>query len=392
VNTSLRNYGWFALAAIALSALLVTGISWVLLDVSVRAARLQDAGALADVIAREISVLASGDRDGVPATPDKLGPVLSRMRPGDSYLGIRQMTRDQSVTLAFAGEPPRAGGLMLTRPIEGTPWELVLWRPHEPLGLPAGNNALYAVLLIVAFLIPVFAVLFAHQAIWRAIDHDLRSVARIFQDMRDGNLRVDYPMKLTESRAIFNYLRRTGQKLVTQQKRFRDLSLYDHLSRLHNRRAFEKKLAELFDRFRSTGPSSVLIIDLDRFKQVNDRHGHDTGDALIAEFSAILRALVRSGDFVARIGGDEFCVIFPHTPADLAVTRVQRLRDELPKTLALTPTYSHPLSWTAGLADMLSTDKRYDQVLWRADQALLRAKELGRNRTCVHLAGDIAEA
>ncbi len=395
-NTSLRRFAWLALGLVLLSVVLVAAISYALLEASTYAVRKQETEILAGTIAARIVPRIAGAAPAEPLSPHDPDPqkfqrTLAQLRPAGTYLGVREISGDQSVTLAFAGEPPRPGGLTTTHAIAGTPWELVLWRPVEGNGLGPREKAIFAVVLLAAVLIPVLGTVYVHRAIWRAVDHDLRSVARIFQDMRDGNMRVDYPMELAESRAIFNYLRRTGQKLVREHQQIRDLSLFDHLSQLHNRRAFETKLAELFERSRMAGPSSVLIIDLDHFKQVNDHHGHDTGDALIAEFSGILRALVRATDFVARLGGDEFCVIFPHTPLDHAVARTRRLRQELPGTLAITPAYSHPLRWTAGLAEMLGSDGRFDQVLWRADQALLRAKDLGRNRTCCHIAGGISE-
>lgn len=310
---------------------------------------------------------------------------VERLRPKHSALTVQQPnSAGGTLIVATAGILSRHNGLTVTRPIAHTPWEVTLGRPAESVGPPPGEKLVYAGLLLLAVLIPILGTIYVHLAIGRAIDHDLKSVARIFQDVRHGNMRVDYPMELAESRKIFDHLRRSGQKLVLQQRRFRDLGLYDHLSQLHNRRAFEQKLAELFERSRMAGPSSVLIIDLDHFKAVNDRHGHDVGDALITEFSQILRGVVRASDFVARLGGDEFCVIFPHTGLDPSIRRAERLREELPEGILLNPGYEHRLRWTAGLAEMQDGDTRYDQVLWRADQALLKAKELGRNRTCCY--------
>jgi diguanylate cyclase (GGDEF)-like protein len=127
----------------------------------------------------------------------------------------------------------------------------------------------------------------------------------------------------------------------------------------------------------------VLIIDVDHFKLVNDEHGHDAGDALIVGFSEALRAVVRNTDFIARLGGDEFCIIYTYTRLDKAKDLVERLRRELPRYINLPKGVVHTLRWTGGLSSMRDSDRKFDDVLWRADQALLQAKQGGRNNTRV---------
>lgn len=224
------------------------------------------------------------------------------------------------------------------------------------------------------------------QARWQAdiaihLREDLRSLLRLFRDVRQGTVRPSYPMALEEFSEAFEHMRNHGRKLVAEKARLTEAGLIDHLSQLGNRRDFEARLQELFEALRSHGPSSLLLIDVDRFKQVNDRHGHDAGDALITGFSSALRTSVRGTDILARLGGDEFCVVYPY--ANLAQARVfaERLRRELPRELALTRGIRHELRWTGGLSVMSDKDTKPEDVLWRADQALLRAKEAGRNRT-----------
>jgi diguanylate cyclase (GGDEF)-like protein len=218
----------------------------------------------------------------------------------------------------------------------------------------------------------------------RALRHDINSLLRLFADVREGNVRVNYPMALREFKDIFASLRQSGKQLVEEKEQLKDLGLIDHLSQLPNRRYFESRLGELHDRRQTHGHSSVLIIDLDHFKAVNDRHGHDAGDVLITEFARALRRCVRKTDFVARIGGDEFCVIYPHNPLAMSAAFAERLRWEMPADLALPRGVRHPLRWTGGLSVTTDADARFDDVLWRADQALLRAKEAGRNTSHVH--------
>jgi diguanylate cyclase (GGDEF)-like protein len=161
------------------------------------------------------------------------------------------------------------------------------------------------------------------------------------------------------------------------------MGLMDHLSQLGNRRHFETRLQELFDASKASGLSSVLMIDMDHFKAVNDKHGHDAGDALIVGFANALRKVVRQTDVLARLGGDEFCIIYSYAPLEKATVLAERLRKQLPREILLTKGVMHQLRWTGGLSAMSDKDTKPDDVLWRADQALLQAKEAGRNVTKV---------
>ena len=164
----------------------------------------------------------------------------------------------------------------------------------------------------------------------------------------------------------------------------KDMELMDHLSQLGNRRHFEARLKELFEASKANGPSSVLMIDMDHFKKVNDIHGHDAGDALIVGFANALRKAVRQNDVLARLGGDEFCIIYTYASLDNAKNFVEHLRRQLPREIPLTKGVIHQLRWTGGLSTMYDKDTKPDDVLWRADQALLQAKEAGRNITKVY--------
>lgn len=218
----------------------------------------------------------------------------------------------------------------------------------------------------------------------RDLRRDLRSLARTFRDIRNG-VPVSAPaVRLAECRALSLYLARKGGKLARERRRLANLGLTDHLSRLPNRRALEERLQALFVQSGGGFPMSVLLVDLDHFKQVNDNFGHDAGDALILRFATELRRAVRDTDFVARLGGDEFCLIFPYTDLPEAERLAQTLRRRLPRTLDLKPGATYLVRWTGGLSATRRDDRRYDQVLWRADRALLAAKEAGRNRTTVY--------
>ncbi len=242
----------------------------------------------------------------------------------------------------------------------------------------------YLVLMFVAVSGIVAISIWLYFATIPTMRHDIYTLVRMFKDVREGAVRVSYPVMLNEFAVAHRYLRNWGEEMIAEKGRLTDMGLIDHLSQLSNRRHFEMRLNELFDNTRTHGPSSVLIIDLDHFKQVNDQHGHDAGDALIVQFAALLRANVRHTDLLARLGGDEFCIIYTYVSLSKAEELVERLRRALPREIELKPGVRHALRWTGGLSIIDDDDTKSDDVLWRADQSLLRAKETGRNRTIVH--------
>lgn len=242
----------------------------------------------------------------------------------------------------------------------------------------------YAGLAATALLAAITVVLRLYRVVSAAVRHDVLSLTRMFRDVHDGALREDYPLALREFTETLSYLRTSGRKVVREKERLKHLGLIDHLSQLSNRRHFERRLAHLHEASKSKGPSSVLLIDVDHFKAVNDKHGHDAGDLLIVNFSKALRACVRQTDFLARLGGDEFCIIYPYTALEKASAFAERLRRQLPRELPLLKGIVHALRWTGGLSVIMDGDKKFDDVLWRADKALIEAKEAGRNNTKVY--------
>lgn len=277
--------------------------------------------------------------------------------------------------------------LLLCLAVAGSAGYLLLADLTQPDDVSASISTEYRMLYLALIAIAVVALIVigvtTYLTISRAVRDDVNSIARMFHDIRHGGLRVDYPMELEEFARVFQYLRDSGRKLVEEKKKLKGLGLIDHLSQLSNRRHFERRLKELFEASKTHGPSSVLIIDVDHFKSVNDDYGHDIGDALIIAFAKALRAAVRQSDFLARLGGDEFCVIYPYAPLAKATAFAERLRKQLPRDVALPNGVLHPLKWTGGLSAMVANDKKFDDALWRADKALMQAKEAGRNNTKV---------
>lgn len=168
---------------------------------------------------------------------------------------------------------------------------------------------------------------------------------------------------------------------ASEQRWFRHASLHDALTGLPNRRALLLEGERLWQRCRSEGADmAVLLCDLDFFKQVNDRHGHATGDRLLQAFAQTLKETVRPDDLCARFGGEEFVVLAPG--ADLASARSMgnRIRlafAERARGMALEQTVS------VGITAVLDSDQELDRAMARADRALYEAKHGGRNRVVV---------
>lgn len=160
-----------------------------------------------------------------------------------------------------------------------------------------------------------------------------------------------------------------------------DLLATDPLTGCYTRRGMIGRLqAEQERAQRIQRPCSLCLIDFDRFKQVNDRHGHPAGDAVLKQGMSFVASVLRKYDIVFRYGGEEFLLCLPGTPLDDAAQVIERIRSGLEK-LPITLPGKHKLHVTAsfGLTEIRS-DKPVEDSIARADEALLQAKQNGRNR------------
>lgn len=166
----------------------------------------------------------------------------------------------------------------------------------------------------------------------------------------------------------------------------RDLSTHDELTGLANRRLLQARLPLEIERARRAGtPLSLLVIDIDHFKQLNDRHGHATGDAALREVARALEHGVRRVDTVARVGGEEFVVLLPQNDAASAAHVADKLRRNVAarKTPGGEGQPEGALTISVGVAQLAPGDDA-PSLLARADAALYLAKDVGRNRVAVY--------
>ncbi|XOK12422.1 PleD family two-component system response regulator [Agrobacterium tumefaciens] len=162
-----------------------------------------------------------------------------------------------------------------------------------------------------------------------------------------------------------------------------ELAIVDGLTGLNNRRYLDNHLKILFDRAAVRGrPISICMTDIDRFKLVNDTYGHDVGDEVLREFAARIRSTVRGADLACRYGGEEFVVVMPDTPIELAASVAERLRAIVEDKPFYVRSIDRELSITAslGIATSSGAFGAPDEILKHADKALYEAKHAGRNR------------
>jgi len=171
-------------------------------------------------------------------------------------------------------------------------------------------------------------------------------------------------------------------QLKRQQAELWEMAATDFLTGLPNRRYFLAQLEQEMARVHRVDRhcASVLMIDADHFKQVNDTFGHAVGDAMLIHLAVVMRNELRKVDAVGRIGGEEFAVILPGADVSAAKIFAERLRKKVAATPATHEERVISLTVSVGVAEMHAGDKNGDAALVRADRALYRAKERGRNR------------
>lgn len=169
-------------------------------------------------------------------------------------------------------------------------------------------------------------------------------------------------------------------------RQWQQFSETDQLSRLANRRALENRLQAEWSRcLRQQQPLTVILLDIDHFKQVNDKHGHPAGDACIQQVAAILgKTLHRPADFAARYGGEEFCLVLPETDSEGGALVAERLRQQIAATVISLPSLHFKVTISLGVFAALPTEQLApDTYIQRADAALYQSKQSGRNRVTI---------
>lgn len=289
-------------------------------------------------------------------------------------LGARHHSRTliASDTLIDVATPVMAGSTLIA-------WARVA------IGQEQNNAALRAVrvqgsmfIVIAVGLGYVFALLMAQ---W--LTEGLNRLGQAFRQVRAGERNFRLPT------ARGDEIGQLGQgfnamlaELETNEAELIELATTDFLTGLANRRHFIARMEEQLARVQRTldQPVAVLMLDLDHFKLINDTHGHAAGDEMLRHFARLMQESLRRIDTAGRVGGEEFAILLPAANRAAALSFAERLREKVASTPLVQDGKEIPVTVSIGLTTMLPTDPNADITLSRADEALYRAKQTGRNR------------
>lgn len=212
-------------------------------------------------------------------------------------------------------------------------------------------------------------------------DYDRR--ARLIRGgASDSITKPFHPADLVARLELHLKLVRLQRELVNKNKLLEELSTTDPLTGLRNRRYLTEVLSVEFLRAkRYRMPLSVVMADIDHFKEVNDRHGHATGDAVLEAVGGILRHRLRGSDHGGRYGGEEFLIVLANSEAEGAAIFAERLRQEVEATeLGGESGSSISVTLSLGVATLSPAHQTPGDLVSDADEAMYRAKQAGRNR------------
>lgn len=257
------------------------------------------------------------------------------------------------------------------------------------------SGALCTALTVSGFLPYTFATFHAAE-FGILVDVVLLSLAlgdriKLLRDQHQATQQAMVAQKLQASEMLAEAnaaLERTVQERTAELARARDeaerLARTDGLTGVANRRCFEEVAAQEVARAqRYHQPLSMILFDIDLFKQINDNHGHAAGDAVIRAAASVVREAVREVDFVARVGGEEFAILLPGIHQAQAVTTAERLRELIAERVASHDALRLNFTASLGVSECRLDDPGFGALLHRADQAMYMAKQRGRNRVAV---------
>jgi len=233
------------------------------------------------------------------------------------------------------------------------------------------------------FLFPVILKICYTEAAYRCYAFEIAGGGMFLigdqQGKTDNDILHSMSMLNNEMTSLSRELSKKNRELEAANRKITELMRTDPLTGLANRRYFQERFEEAFSLARRNSfPLSLVLIDLDHFKRVNDTFGHEAGDRVLKAMGSILNELGRMEDLPARFGGEEFIVYLPHTDADGAMAFAERVRNAISCMDILENGYT--VTASAGVA-RLEPDDSNEGLIRRADDALYRAKNSGRNRT-----------
>ena len=275
--------------------------------------------------------------------------------------------------------PGTAPTIKLATTVPGSTWRLELVHPKDDNKLIylvlGGTNMLTLVLVIAVFIALTSAMV-------RIFVRELTGIQTMLGKITAGEVPMMPPSLLKETQEILPVIQAIAHSIHDRQTKLTEMSLMDELTQLPNRRNFNAELARACHLAQRGIGVSLLLLDVDHFKQVNDSAGHEAGDRVLQIVADCMRRNTRQTDFCARLGGDEFAVIFTNMKADALKLWMDHLAVEFAAAQQSDPVTAQVPRCTlsAGVAAALRIQGSPVELLRRADQALYHAKDQGRNR------------
>jgi diguanylate cyclase (GGDEF)-like protein len=262
-------------------------------------------------------------------------------------------------------------------------WSIAVRQPLQTALQPA-RLLFYKLLILGVFAALVFGLVAYYLALYlsRPIEQLAHSARQVQNKQTGVQFALQHPVQ--EIAQLGQSIEAMTQSLLAKERELQQANAsleatHDALTGVYNRRRFDEKLTEYTLLFRRTGrPFSLLLIDADHFKRINDTHGHAVGDAVLQQLAQLIQASVRTTDFIARYGGEEFAVLLPEiaTP-DTPEVVAEKIRAAI-ASADFPGIEQVTVSIGIGLAD--PADNSHAALLKRADQQLYQAKANGRNR------------
>ncbi len=237
------------------------------------------------------------------------------------------------------------------------------------------------IIFFVLFIVIIFTVLYfkLNSLLVQPLKQFIGMIQEIISK-NDMAKRVSLKTKILEVKNIENYFNRMLDSIQDYYERLQELSDRDYLTGLYNRRKFEEFLTyEIKRSLRHRHKFTILMIDLDNFKYINDTYGHASGDLVLKEVTNIFGSNLRNADILARLGGDEFAVLLPETPYENGFAVVEKLRSRLEATPISLMFDQITLTASFGIAEYPEQGENIESLLTGSDLAMYKAKRAGKN-------------
>lgn len=215
------------------------------------------------------------------------------------------------------------------------------------------------------------------------VSHTLASIETALKEKtaKDKAVKMISDKNRTDFQTGFSKLKKELDQAIRHSKDLETKLNQDPLTKVYNRRAYVRRVSSEMERFlRYKAIFSILVLDIDFFKKVNDTYGHAIGDKCLQEITRRTTPVIRANDMLARYGGEEFVVVMPETSTDGAVVVAEKIRKSIEKIEFIYKNDTIRMTVSIGVSQVQEGDKSHETVFERADAALYRAKNEGRNK------------